>query len=77
VPDKKEFLLFDLDFSSVPQNFTPFPKTTIFQINTHFFRFHPIIKQHSDWKFKIKNKKKESKNKFQVYKKASSSPTGF
>jgi len=27
--------------------------------------------------FKIKNKKKESKTKFQVYKKASSSPAGF
>jgi hypothetical protein len=66
-----------LDFSSVPQNFTPFPKTTLFQFNTHPFRFHPIKQQHFEFGNKIKNKKKVSKGKFQVYKKASSSPAGF
>ena len=54
-----------------------FPKTTLFQINSQSFKQNPIIRWRLVNEIKIKNKKKESKGKFQVYKKASSSPTGF
>lgn len=55
----------------------PFPKTSIFQINTHSFKQIPIIRYRLEFEIKTKNKKKESKDKFQVFKKASSSPSGF
>ena len=73
----KSIFIIGFGFSSVPQNFTPFPKTTIFQFNTQSFTFTPIKQQHLIWIFKIKNKKKESKDKFQVFRKKSSSPPGF
>ena len=57
----KSIFIIGFGFSSVPQNFTPFPKTTIFQFNSHSFKFHPIKQQHFDWIFKIKNKKKRAK----------------
>ena len=60
-----------------PKNLIPFPKTTIFQINSQSLRLNPIKQEHLIWIFKIKNKKKGSKDKFQVFRKKSSSPTGF
>ena len=50
-----------------------FPKTTLFQINSQSFKQNPIIRWRLVNEIKTKNKKKEGKGKFQVYKKASSS----
>ena len=60
-----------------PKNLITFPKTTIFQFNSLSFRFNPFKQEHLIWKFKTKNKKKESKGKFQVFRKKSSSPPGL
>ena len=73
----KSIFIFWFGFFIHPKNLIPFPKTTIFQINSQSFRLNPFKQEHSDWIFKTKNKKKESKDKFQVFRKKSSSPTGF
>ena len=57
----KSIFIIGFGFSSVPQNFTPFPKTTNFQYNSQSFKIHPIKQQHFNWIFKIKNKKKRVK----------------
>ena len=73
----KSFFIVWCCFFIRPKNLIPFPKTTTFQFNTHSFRLIPIKQEHFDWIFKTKNKKKESKDKFQVFRKKSSSPSGF
>ena len=73
----KSIFIFWFGFFIHPKNLIPFPKTTIFQINSQSFRLNPFKQEHSDWIFKTKNKKKESKDKFQVFRKKSSSPAGF
>ena len=69
----KSIFIFWFGFFIHPKNLIPFPKTTIFQINSQSFKQNPIIRWRLVNEIKTKNKKKEGKGKFQVYKKASSS----
>ena len=73
----KSIFIFWFGFFIHPKNLIPFPKTTIFQINSQSFKQIPIIRWRLVNEIKTKNKKKESKDKFQVFRKKSSSPTGF
>ena len=57
----KSIFIFWFGFFIHPKNLIPFPKTTIFQINSQSFRLNPFKQEHSDWIFKTKNKKKRAK----------------
>ena len=57
----KSIFIFWFGFFIHPKNLIPFPKTTIFQFNSHYLRLNPIKQEHLIWIFKIKNKKKRAK----------------
>jgi hypothetical protein len=76
VPDKKR-LYFLIWFFHPSKEFDTLSEDVHLSNQLPILQINPIKQEHSDWIFKTKNKKKESKDKFQVFRKKSSSPTGF